>query len=136
MLDIAVSKEEKPALEVLASFVDLGLYSLRTSGRLALNKKVQCAFALNSRVLLCDRTAGSDPSPFLQHMASHPSIQGLDRARLRPLSPHQHQGNPEHFSATTHTPKADHDLKSFAGSNQNIWHWVIWEPLLLVNHIL
>lgn len=134
MPDIAVSKEEKPVLEVLASFVDLGLHSLRTSGRLALNKKVQCAFALNSRVLLCDRTAGSDPSPFLQHTASGPSIQGLDPARLCPLSPHQHRGNPEPFSA--HALKADHDLKSFAGSNQNIWHWVIREPLLLVNHTL
>lgn len=65
-----------------------------------------------------------------------PYIQGLDPVRLCPLSSHQHWGNPEHFSATTHTLKADCDLESFAGSNQNIWHWLIWEALLSVNHIL
>lgn len=47
------------------------------------------------------------------------SLQGLDPAGLSAV-PLPAVGNPDHCSGTTCILKADHDLKSFAGSNQNI----------------
>lgn len=67
-------------------------------------------------MLLRERSATS-----LSSSSTWPLDPRLDPARLHVLSPHQHRGNLHHCSAATHILKADHDLKSFAGSNQNIW---------------